>query len=261
MQEFSIKNRYSLDIVGNVSVANNSIGCSFVLHGLGGTMDQLHILALADVLLSNKYTVVNFDATNSIGKSGGNYENATMQLHYEDLVDVISWAKSQVWYKEPFVLSGHSLGAYAVLQYAEDYPNEVKALFPFAPVVSGDLSMKASSKSEPEELILWRETGWTVRVSNSKPGIELRLPWSHMEERLTHDLRKKANNITMPVLIIVGGKDWRTPPEHQELLLNSLPKNTQKEMHVVKDAPHTFRTEEHIDQLKNIFNDWLKRIK
>ena len=260
MQPFSIKNRQGLKIVGNVSIPENPIGCAFVEHGLGGMKEQKHIMAMAGTLFANGYTVVNFDATNSIGESEGKYENATMQLHYEDLVDVISWAKTHEWYQEPFVLAGHSLGAYAAAQYAEDYPAEVKAIFPFAVVVSGKHSFHATEKFEHEKLKAWKDTGWTMRVSNSKPGTELHLPWSHMEERLNHDLEPKASNLTMPVLLVVGENDGPCPPEHQELFLEMIPESTPKELHIVAGAPHTFKAEEHLEQLKDIFNIWLRKI-
>ena len=88
---------------------------------------------------------------NSIGDSGGKYEDATIQDHYKDLVDVIAWAKTQNWYREKFVLAGHSLGGYAVARYAEDHPEKVKAVFPYALVVSGELNWKASQQFNPKE--------------------------------------------------------------------------------------------------------------
>ena len=65
------------------------IGLSFVMHGLGGYKEELHIDLMANTLLENNYITINFDATNSKGESEGKYEDATMQIHYEDLVDVI----------------------------------------------------------------------------------------------------------------------------------------------------------------------------
>jgi predicted alpha/beta-fold hydrolase len=151
MEKFSINNRKGLKIVGNLSIPENPKGLAFTLHGLGGFKEQPHIMVLVETLLANNYIVVNFDATNSIGESDGKYEDATMQLHYEDLVDVVDWTKTQKWYQEPFVIAGHSLGGYAVARYAEDYPDQVKAVFPYAGVVSGEFSYKATEKFEPEK--------------------------------------------------------------------------------------------------------------
>ena len=258
METFSFTNRYGLKIVGDILIPKHSIGLAFVMHGLGGFRHQKHLQLLAQTLLDNHYTVVNFDCTNSIGDSEGRYEDATMQLHYEDLCDVIAWSKKQSWYTAPYVLVGHSMGAYAVARYAEEYPTEVKAVFPHATVVSGELSFKAHEKFKLDETNNWRQTGWTHRTSSSKPGVEMRLPWSHMEERLLHDLQPKAQNITMPVLFVVGEKDEPCPPDHEKILYDMIP--GPKEIHVVPDAGHTFKTPEQLDILKTIFDAWLHRL-
>lgn len=255
MKTFSIQNRKDLKIVLDVSIPENPIGLAFVLHGLGGFKDQKHIQLIADTFFEHGYTVVNFDATNSIGESEGRYEDATMQNHYEDLVDVVAWAKTQDWYMEPFILAGHSLGGYAVAQYAEDFPREVKGVFPFALVVSGELSFEAAKRYKKEETDAWKETGWTYRKSNSKPGIEMKLPWSHMEERLKHDLRPNADKLTMPVLFLMGEKDESCPPDQEKILFGLVP--GKKEFHTIPDAPHTFRTQEHLEALKAVLTDWL----
>jgi pimeloyl-ACP methyl ester carboxylesterase len=258
-EKLRIKNRKGLEIVGVLSMPENPIGLAFTLHGLGGFKEQPGILAIADTLFLHNFIVVNFDATNSVGESEGKYEDATMQLHYEDLVDVINWAKTQNWYKEPFLLAGHSLGGYAVARYAEDYPTQVKAVFPFALVVAGELSHKAAQIFNFEELKKWKETGWQERESVSKPGFIKKLPWSHMEERLKHDLLPDASKITMPALFIVGENDTSCTPNDQKILYDLVP--GPKEMHIIKGAPHTFRDSQHLSELKEIFDKWLGKIK
>ena len=258
MERFSIKNRKGLKIVGNIYIPENPKGLAFTLHELGGFKEQKHIMVLVNTLLENGYTVVNFDATNSIGESEGKYENATMQLHYEDLVDIIAWAKTQDWYKEPFILAGHSLGGYAVGRYAEDYQKEVKAVFPYAAVVAGELSYKTEEIFDAEKFKAWKETGWQKRISASKPGTELNLPFSHMEERLKHDLRPNAYKLTMPVLFVVGENDKACTTGNEKALYDIVP--GPKEMHIVPGAPHTFKDPEHLAQLKIIFEKWLRKI-
>ncbi|MFA6393009.1 MAG: alpha/beta fold hydrolase [Candidatus Paceibacterota bacterium] len=261
MEKFEIKNRKGLKIVGKILRPENPIGLSFVMHGLSGYKEELHIEVSAQTLFENNYIVVNFDATNSRGESEGKYEDATMQKHYDDLVDVINWSKTQSWYKEPFVLAGHSMGGFAVTKYAEEFPVEVKAVFSFAAPYSGKDNLETHNKFRPEEIKEWKETGWMRRVSNSKPGFELNLPWSHMEERLKHDLKPMAYKITMPILFVVGEDDKSCLPSDQKKFYDLLPEDTIKEVHVVKGASHVFRTPEQLETLKNIFNNWLKNLK
>lgn len=255
MQKLFIKNRYNQKIC---VVVNEQPGekLVFIEHGLGGFKEQVHLQALESVFFQNGYTTVLFDTTNSIGESDGEYEKATLGGSYEDLQDVVNWAKTQQWYREPFTLSGFSMGGYSVVQFAEDYPTLVSNLVAGAPVVSGELS-KATDRAE--ELAEWQKTGWKTRISNSKPGLELRLPWSHMEERLTHDLLPKADQLTMPTLIIVGSEDISCPVEHQKILFEKIPSKIKK-LAIVKGAPHSFRLEGDIHQLKIEVDNWLKNL-
>lgn len=265
--QFSLTNRHALKITGDLSLPElppntQPKSLLFLQHGLGGFRTQSHMLAVANAFLANGYAVFNFDATNSTGESEGKYEDATMSGHYDDLVDVIEWARSQPWFISPFVLAGHSLGGYAVARYAEDRPEEVKAVFPFANVVSGELTHEANKRFKPEKYEDWKATGWFTRISNSKPGLELRLPWSHMEERLEHDLMKNIDKLTMPVLLIVGTEDDSIPPDHQQIFFDALPDNTNppKELHIIDGMPHTPRKPEHLAQVTEIIDAWIKKL-
>lgn len=260
MKKFSFKNRYGLEIAGKVLIPETSQGLVFLLHGLGGFKEQPHIKRLEEVFYNNNYTVINFDATNSFGESEGKYEEATLGKHYEDLVDVINWSKKQSWYKEYFVLAGHSMGGYAVARYAEDFPDQVKAVFPWAAVISGELSFKKYQDYKPDELNLWKETGWKEEESKSLPGVIKRLPYSHLKERFNHNLLSDAQNLKMPVLIVVGENDTSCPPEHQKFFWDLIPKNTNNEFWIIDGAPHTFRELKHLKELERILANWLKKI-
>jgi len=250
-----IQNRRGKQIAVVVEVAKNPAGLAFVMHGLGGFKEQDHIQVIADAFGERNFTVVRFDTTNSLGESDGRYEDATITSYYEDLEDVIAWAGTQVWYQEPFVLSGHSLGGICTALYAEKFPGKVRALAPVSPVVSGKLSVEAHQHSDAEEFVKWEQTGWKEEESRSQPGIVKRLPWSHIIDRLKYDLIPNVSKLTMPVLLIVGERDTTTPAEHVKLLFDALP--GKKEFHVIKEAPHTFREPEDLQEIKDIFVEWI----
>ena len=65
----------------------------------------------------------------------------------------------------------------------------------------------------------------------------------------------------MPILLVVGEKDAPCPPEHQKILYDLIPNDTDKEFHIIKDAPHTFRDPEHLEQLRVILDAWIKKLK
>jgi pimeloyl-ACP methyl ester carboxylesterase len=258
MTKLFIKNRKKQKIAVIIDKPLNSKkqkGLAFVMHGLGGFKEQPHIQAFAEAFREQDYLVVRFDTTNSIGESDGKFEDATITNYYDDLEDVINWAKKQEWYQQPFCLAGHSLGGISTALYAENHPIEVKALAPISTVVSGNLSLEAHPKSELDE---WKKTGWQIKPSTSKPGIIKKLKWSHMENRVKYDLLPKASKLTMPVILIVGSEDTGTPIKHQKILFDKLP--GKKEIYVIKGAPHTFREKKHVAEVKKIMSDWIKRL-
>ncbi len=254
MKEF-INNRKNQKLAVIIEQPVNPRGLAIIMHGLGGFKEQEHIAMFAETFLENSYTTIRFDAADTIGESEGKMEEATVTNYYEDLEDVITWTKTQKWYQEPFILVGHSLGAGCSLLYAENHPQEVKAIAPISTVVSGELSFQTYTQ---EELDHWKQTGWQITESRGKPGVFKKLPWSHMEDRLKYDLLTKVDKLIMPIILIVGDQDDATPLAHQQILFDKLP--GPKELHIIKGAPHTFREEKHLKEIKEILNNWIKTL-
>lgn len=65
------------------------------------------------------------------------------------------------------------------------------------------------------------------------------------------------NKITMPVLIVVGSKDKNTPPEHQQILFESL--SGPKDLQLITGAGHNFRSDDFVEQLKTKISSWIKK--
>lgn len=255
MSETTIKNRHGLDLVIAPEVADNQKGLVFIAHGLGGYRTQRHIQDFAQPFREAGYTLVLWDATNSFGQSGGDYEQATTTNYYEDLQDVVAWATDQDWYEEPFVLAAHSLGGMSVALYAQEHPEQVKALAPISTVVSGKLSALAFGE---EFLMEWKRRGY--REEPRHEGGVKKLQWSHMEDRLKYDLLTSAHRLTMPVLLMVGGGDVRTPYEHQKMFFDAIPQG-KKELHVIPDVEHSFRPNENSsEQIQSYFRDWIAKL-
>jgi pimeloyl-ACP methyl ester carboxylesterase len=200
--------------------------------------------------------VVLWDTTNSLGESGGRMEDGTTTTYYHDLEDVISWAKDKKWYEEPFVLCGHSLGGISILIYAEKYPEKVKSLVPISSVISGELSLEVKPPKELEE---WKKRGFIIEKSVSKPGVSKKIKWEYIEDRNMYDALKEVNKLVMPVLLIVGEEDKVTPSKHQQILLDAIPGNN-KQLHIIKGAPHTFREEKQFREIQAILKNWIKSL-
>jgi pimeloyl-ACP methyl ester carboxylesterase len=247
MEKITIKNRKNQNIVVLLEKQENQKGLAFVMHGLSGRKEELHIATFAKAFHDNGYTVVRFDTTNTFGESDGSYADATITNYFEDLEDVIDWSNKNSWYEEPFCLAGHSLGGISTAYFAEKYPEKVRALAPISTVISGKLSITNPKYKDIEEM---KKRGWI----QEKNGVKLK--YQHLEDRFNYDLIKDADKLTMPVLLITGELDYGTPPEHQKMLFDVIP--GEKEIHTIKGAPHTFKNGEHLREIGSIFNNWIK---
>lgn len=105
-------------------------------------------------------------------------------------------------------------------------------------------------------MINWEKTGWIEEDWGTQGKI--RLKWSYMKEKEKYDLLKGVDNLIMPVLMIVGELDNTTSPKHQKILFDKLP--GKKEIHIIKKAPHTFRTKNNLNEVYKIIDNWLKSL-
>lgn len=256
MKKLFIQNRKGQKVSVVVEGEGNTKGLAFVMHGLGGLKKRPHLQIMTDAFLENGFTAVSFDTTNAYGESDGEPSDATTTNYYEDLEDVISWAKTEEWYQEPFWLAGHSLGGLCTALYAEKYPEKVRNLAPISTAISGHLRVEAHLEHDPEDFKRWKETGLQIKESGTIPGLMKRLKYAFMEDLQKYDLIPDANKLSMPVLLIVGENDTSIPPKHQKIFFDVLP--GPKEMHVIKGAPHTFRDSKHLEEIKKIFDTWIK---
>ncbi len=237
-----------------VEAEEQARGLVFIMHGLGGYKEQKQLRVVADAFKGAHYTVVAFDTTNTFGESDGRLDDATTTNYIEDLEDVIVWSSTQSWYTEPFVLVGHSLGGISVITYAERNMDKIRAIAPMSSVISGELSVDDG----PSRMDKWKEVGYEEQQSGSRPWLKAKIPWSHMEDRLKYDVLKGADRIKVPVLLVVGSADDITPVKHQQLFFDRI--GSEKEIHVIDGAPHTFKEDSHLQQLREIFTTWIQKI-
>ena len=257
MQKVFINNRYNKKMAVIIEENKKPVGLAFVMHGLGDSKDSRHIKTFSDCFKDNGYNVIRFDATNTgeenaDNESDGVFEDSNISTFFEDLEDVIAWAKKQSFYMEPYILCGHSLGAISSAFYAENHPEEVKALAPISTVVNVSLSKENYTK---EELENWEKTGW---LTEDWGKIKVRIKWSYLLEKEKYDLLKKANKLTMPVFMMVGQFDQCTSPHHQQILFDELPGS--KCLYMIPGAPHTFRNAKHLSEASKFLNKWIKTL-
>ena len=117
MEKLIIKNRKDQKIVVVLEKQENQKGLVFVMHGLGGFKEQPHVQTFKEAFREESFTTILFDSTNTLGESEGKYEEATTTNYFEDLEDVIEWAKK-----------GQDLGAGEILLTSVDREGMAKGM-------------------------------------------------------------------------------------------------------------------------------------
>lgn len=255
MQKLELKNRKGLKIVGVLETQTEQPkGTCIIQHGWGGHRNKATVQAIKNGFLEAGFQTFNFDTTHSFGESEGDFEQSTLTSFWEDFEDVTNWAQKQNWFIYPLALAGHSKGAYSTARYAEEYPDKVNFVVPFAPVVSGELSFEARKEDDPEGLAKWEKEGFLIREGSE--GDIKKQHWYQMLERLNHNLLPNADKIKMPILLIVGSEDTSCPPKHIQKLFDAIP-NGKKTIKIIEGSSHSLHTKEEQELVKNLIKDWL----
>lgn len=245
MNDFFIKNRQGQNIAISLKRNNKQKGLAFIMPGLGNTKEEKNIQTFADSFFDKGFTVVSFDVTNGVGDSDGDYAKASFTGYYNDLCDVIDWAQTQDWYIQPFVLVGHSMGGGCILRYGADHPDRLLGLVTVATVIGGHQTLAKFGRDDLP----------AIKKENGQEIIK-KLDWkSFTKDILQYDIVPEAYKLTMPVLMMVGDKDMGTPVEDQMKVYDGVAGD--KEIYIIKGAPHTFVEAEHLNETKEIIHNWL----
>ena len=255
MQRAVIKNQENLDLVVNYYITQGkSRGLVFVEHGFTGTKDAIYNKKIIKTFVDNNYSVVAFDATDSAGESASSAEGFTFTRHYNDLKDVISWSKSQEWFEAPFVLLGHSMGGLSVIYYTQNYPEDVRLLIPVCPVITGDLTYKAFANQEFFKS--WQKTGVYTKISEYT-GRAVVVKFSCLDDIKKYSAYDLIDKIKIKTVFLAGDSDVLTPLEDTRKFYEAL--NCQKELKIIKNCPHTMKTEENLKDLETYILDIIKK--
>lgn len=228
-----IKNRQGIELSLRLTFPPNATRLVFLQHGFSGNKNEPHILITEEELANNRYIVVNIDASNSLNDSGASIIGPTFTSHYQDLADVILWAKEQSWYQQPFTLAGHSMGAASCLYYAENFPEQVSLLLLLSfPWLSGQSKI---AQENPEKLHHWQTEGYWDKVSKHSGKI-LHVPYHYIEDLLGYDFGLQAANITAKTIMVIGDRENTIRLEDNHRLYESL--TCDKEFILLPQTPH-----------------------
>jgi len=229
-----VKNRNDLKMSVRITIPEKQTGLAFLEHGFTGNKNENHMLILEEEFTKRGYVVVNLDATDSLNESESSSGGITFTGHYNDLTDTIEWAHRQEWYKEPFALAGHSMGADAVLLYAESYPARVNllVLVSFAWLHGKGHALQNTSKIDLAE---WKRKGYYNRAHVC--GKILRVPYSFREDVEQYDFAKNAGKVTARTIIIIGDQENPMRLDDNRELLRMLSK-CRREFILLPNTPH-----------------------
>ncbi len=245
----TISNRHGVPIFVVMNLRARPRGVAFLCHGLSDVHDTVHMQAINEAFVAAGFSTVRWDASNSWGRSGGSFWHATATNHYDDLTDVLKWARTQKWYREPFYLGGFSLGALCAGTYAERYSPKVAGLVLCSPVIAGSLVLqryRALSR-------IWRRLGFIWEPGSGWPGKRYR--YELVRDLMEYDLRLAADRLTMPVFLSTGSRDRLTTLRHLRSLAEALP--NPPTIKLIRGATHRFEKEAHRSDLQAAVTEWL----
>lgn len=231
-----------------VEVSSLYTGVAVLLHSASGTMETSVMDVLAEGLRARGLTVVRFDAFNGIGESDGVFTQFTASGMYEDLEDVLAWAREQSWWHGQLVLSGHSTGGLVAGEYAANHTDEVGELILFAPTISGNAYVEAFESIDAEGLRAWKDSGLRT-VSHPLSQEKFGLAYNFAEDAKKYDLVPQASSLTMPVKVLTGTRDQTSPEAVCRNLADRIGENAR--LVVLQDLPHTPKSRNELQVLRD----------
>lgn len=233
-----------------LDIDKNRNKLAFLEHGLGARKEYPHMLVLEEFFVKNGYNVVNLDATNSLNASESSTDGITFTSHYDDLKDVVEWAKTQNFYKEPFALAGQSLGAAACVKYAGQYPTKVNILlFAACPFIKG-----SDLVNQDEMMMYIEEHGYLDKISKST-GRTLHINKIFNDDVKTYDLSYEIKNITAKTFVLQGLLDAEYIIKNNKKIYEML--NCPKQIFLLENVPHDLAN---TPETKTIFERALEKI-
>lgn len=194
--------------------------------------------------------------------------------HCGDVVRFTEWVRGWLWaqnLKKDLVLVGYTLGASIALQYALDYPDEVKGLAIMTvaarPKVRapGTYDMRLRAAKDPkvyeEEWIAFQRKA----MQFVEPGLRERLverhrqvgPMSQYNDLMTidaFDVRDRISSLKPKLLLMRGMNDHGNPPEYEKEIREAVPGSQYIQLQGVGHFPLT----EFPDKLNPVIEEFVK---
>lgn len=246
-ETFSIKSKHGWDLVGD-RYHEDDDKVIILIYGYGSNRKRPGPTRLLETLTNEGHDCISFDLSGS-GDSGGDFGEMTISQWIEDVLSIISFTESK-GYKH-IALVGTSAGGVIAMGAALRYP--VERLFLRAP--ASDYPNQRLRKYGQSYIDKWKETGHTEYTNGE--GRVLKIAHNFIVDAEKHIMRKRAENITCPTLIIHGDKDKDVFLDYSEKLIKHIPNAT---LLVIEGAGHNGSVDGDftisIEALKDWFKEW-----
>lgn len=227
----------------------NERGSAVLIHGLGGSIEQEHLVQVARVLNEHGFRVLLVRATEDIEYGKEALKKATATARIENMSDALIYIEESGWDMTHLIVGGHSLGGLAAGVIASRDPR-VTGLLLLAPVVSGDMALM---RRGVETLDAWREKGSVEREFSTHPHEVFEIRYELMNDMRHYSLLQCADTISARVCMVVGSEDESTPAGELKLLAHVLgDRGTYVE---IEGTRHNFRGKE--KELAEAIDAWL----
>jgi len=237
------RNSEGLKLVGVLHVPKSKREEGVIIcHGFTGSKDKNFIPELAKSLEENDFLTLRFDFSGN-GESEGSFEDRTYLDYVEDLKSAIDYLRNEV---EKVCVIGHSMGGnIAILEYSK-YKN-FNHLVLLAPGIK--LTKKLFTEEDMKEL----EQRGCIEFTDSWGG-KRRLRRKYFEVRRKCDFLKEAENLDVPTLLVIGGRDGVVSVEKCEEFYRLI--NAPKRLEILEGENHVFHNK--ADKLSKIILEFLE---
>ncbi len=212
------------------------IGIAVLVHSATGTKETPLMNMCAEAFRARGYTVIRFDAYNGMGEQGGDFSAFTPTSMYDDLNDVLTWARAQEWWHTNLLLFGHSIGGLVVGHYIAEHPDHVHTAVLFAPTASGDSYIRTYQSVDTDGMERWRADG-TRTVHHPLSGASYAFPYEFVKDSCKYNLVTAAPHIHTEIHLLVGTRDRTAPESECRILAEAFP--VPARLTVLTNLPHT----------------------
>ncbi|MFH0975184.1 MAG: alpha/beta hydrolase [Spirochaetota bacterium] len=212
-------------------------------HGLFSTKDGYKITHLAEDIVNAGYTLLAFDFS-FVGESEGNISELSVLQELEDLRYAFLFFRDYGIKKIHLV--GSSMGGLVSLIFSSILGDRISSqTLIAAPVLLREIMHQMAQK----DIDSLPEDGFTV-----VDGIQINNKFFKEYDKI--DIGLLMNHLTVPTLVIHGGKDAVVPVNNASVLMKSI--QCKKRLVLIEDGDHNLSRDSDLIILRDNIIEWLK---